>query len=423
MNSPHVGVKCLQRRVVVTGLGTVTSLGIGPEAFWQAILAGQSGVKLIDSIDTSDLPTKIGAEIDKFEPSEFMGRKEARRMDRFSQFAVAASRLALEDAALVITDQMSERVGVLIGSGIGGIATLEEQHNVLLEKGPERVSPFFVPMMIPNMASGQVSIIFNCKGPNLTTVTACASSNHSIGDAFKLIQRGDADVMITGGTEAALTRLAMAGFCAAKTMSTRNDDPAGASRPFDQGRDGFVLGEGAGILVLESLEHAKKRKAKIYSEIIGYGLTADAYHITAPAPSGEGAARAMRAALDDAGLQPSDVQYINAHGTATELNDAYETIAIKSVFGEGAYELLVSSTKSMTGHLLGAAGGVEAVVCQKVLTEQIVPPTINYQTHDPDCDLDYVPNQARPAKVDVVLNNSFGFGGHNAVLVFKRYEA
>lgn len=423
MNSPHVGVKCLQRRVVVTGLGTVTSLGIGPEAFWQAILAGQSGVKLIDSIDTSDLPTKIGAEIDEFEPSEFMGRKEARRMDRFSQFAVAASRLALEDAALVITDQMSERVGVLIGSGIGGIATLEEQHNVLLEKGPERVSPFFVPMMIPNMASGQVSIIFNCKGPNLTTVTACASSNHSIGDAFKLIQRGDADVMITGGTEAALTRLAMAGFCAAKTMSTRNDDPAGASRPFDQGRDGFVLGEGAGILVLESLEHAKKRKAKIYSEIIGYGLTADAYHITAPAPSGEGAARAMRAALDDAGLQPSDVQYINAHGTATELNDAYETIAIKSVFGEGAYELLVSSTKSMTGHLLGAAGGVEAVVCQKVLTEQIVPPTINYQTHDPDCDLDYVPNQARPAKVDVVLNNSFGFGGHNAVLVFKRYEA
>ncbi|MCK9221129.1 MAG: beta-ketoacyl-ACP synthase II [Limnochordia bacterium] len=413
----------MQRRVVVTGLGTVTSLGIGPEAFWQAILAGQSGVKLIDSIDTSDLPTKIGAEIDKFEPSEFMGRKEARRMDRFSQFAVAASRLALEDAALVITDQMSERVGVLIGSGIGGIATLEEQHNVLLEKGPERVSPFFVPMMIPNMASGQVSIIFNCKGPNLTTVTACASSNHSIGDAFKLIQRGDADVMITGGTEAALTRLAMAGFCAAKTMSTRNDDPAGASRPFDQGRDGFVLGEGAGILVLESLEHAKKRKAKIYSEIIGYGLTADAYHITAPAPSGEGAARAMRAALDDAGLQPSDVQYINAHGTATELNDAYETIAIKSVFGEGAYELLVSSTKSMTGHLLGAAGGVEAVVCQKVLTEQIVPPTINYQTHDPDCDLDYVPNQARPAKVDVVLNNSFGFGGHNAVLVFKRYEA
>ena len=418
----HLGVKPLRRRVVVTGLGAVTSLGIGVEAFWQAILAGKSGIKRIDSIDISDLPTKIGAEVTAFDPEQFMSRKDARRMDRYTQFAVAATQLALEDAGLEITDEISERAGVLIGSGIGGIQTLEEQYMVLLEKGPSRVSPFFVPMMIPNMASGQVSIMFNCKGPNLTTVTACASSSHSIGDAFKIIERGDADIMITGGSEAALTRLAMAGFCAARTMSTRNDDPEGASRPFDKDRDGFVLGEGAGILILEELEHAQRRGARIYGEIAGYGLTSEAYHITAPEPSGAGAARAMRLALADAGISIEDVQYINAHGTSTELNDAIETLAIKNVFGDRAYDLMVSSTKSMTGHLLGAAGGIEAIVCQKVLAEQVVPPTINYTTKDPDCDLDYVPNEARPAQVEVALSNSFGFGGHNAVLVFKRYK-
>ncbi len=357
-----------------------------------------------------------------FDPTDFMDRKEARRMDRFAQFAVAAAKMSLEDAGLELPFAKPDRVGVLVGSGIGGIETLQEQSRVLFEKGAHRVSPFFVPMMIPDMASGQIAIQTGAKGINSCTVTACATATHSIGDAFRIVARGQADVMLAGGAEAALCPLGLAGFMTAKALSTRNAEPQKASRPFDKGRDGFVMGEGAGVLVLESLDHALGRGARIYGEIAGYGASGDAYHITSPAPEGEGAQRAMAEALADAGVAPADVDYINAHGTSTPYNDLYETQAIKAVFREHAYRLAISSTKSLTGHMLGAAGAVEAAVCLLALAEQVVPGTYNYDEPDPDCDLDYVPNRSRPGRYRIALSNSFGFGGHNATLVLKRWE-
>jgi 3-oxoacyl-[acyl-carrier-protein] synthase II len=408
-------------RVVVTGIGVVSPMG-DKEKLWKALLNGVSGVSRISRFDASNLDVQIGAEVRDFDPTVFMERKEARRMDRFAQFAVAAAKMSLEDAEMELPFSKPERVGVLVGSGIGGIETVQEQSRVFWEKGADRVTPFFVPMMIPDMASGQVAIQTGAKGINSCTVTACATGTHSIGDAFRVIARGQADVILAGGSEAALCPLGLAGFMSAKALSRRNDEPQRASRPFDKGRDGFVMGEGAGVLVLESLEHALSRGAKIYGEIIGYGASGDAYHITSPAPEGEGAQRAMREALSDGGINPSDVDYINAHGTSTEYNDLYETMAIKHVFGEHAYKLAVSSTKSLTGHLLGAAGAIEAAVCLLALTEQVIPGTYNYEEVDPECDLDYVPNQSRPADLQIVLSNSFGFGGHNATLAFRKWE-
>ncbi|WP_273850139.1 beta-ketoacyl-ACP synthase II [Guptibacillus spartinae] len=410
----------MKRRVVITGLGTVSPLGNSLEETWTNVLNGVSGINPLTRLDKDLFAAKVSGEALEFDPEKFMDRKEARKMDRFTQFAVAASQMAVDDAGLKINEENAERVGVWIGSGIGGMETYESQFRTFMDKGARRVSPFFVPMMIPDMASGQVSIMLGAKGINSCTVTACASGTNSIGDSFKVIQRGDADVMITGGSEAPITSMSVAGFGSMKALST-NPDPASASRPFDANRDGFVIGEGAGILVIESLESAEKRGAKIYAEIVGYGSTGDAYHVTQPAPEGEGGARAMKQAIDDAGLSPTDIGYINAHGTSTDYNDKYETAAIKSVFGEHAYKLAVSSTKSMTGHLLGAAGAVEGVFCAKVLEEGILPPTINYETPDPNCDLDYVPNKARKAEVTAVMNNSLGFGGHNATLVFKKF--
>jgi len=414
----------MNRRVVITGMGVVTSLGLDLTTFWSNLMAGKSGVTLIDSFDTSEYPTKIAASVRDFNPEDYMDKKVARRMDRFVQFAVAASQFALQDAGLKIGENVdAERAGVYIGSGIGGLATWEEQHNILLEKGPKRVSPFFIPMMIANMASGQVSMLTGAKGPNSTAVTACATGTHSIGDSFRLIRNGEADVMICGGAEAAITPTGMAGFCALRAMSTRNDEPEKASRPFDQERDGFVMGEGAGILVLEELEHALKRGAPIYAEVVGYGMSADAHHMTDPAPGGEGAARCMALALKSAGLSPQEVGYINAHGTSTDVGDKAETDAIKAVFGDYAKKVPVSSTKSMTGHLLGAAGGVEAVITALTIKHGMIPPTINLEYPDPDCDLDYVPNKPRQADVRVAMSNSFGFGGHNATIVLKKVEA
>jgi beta-ketoacyl-acyl-carrier-protein synthase II len=410
-----------KRRVVVTGLGAVTPLGNDVETTWKNIVAGQSGIGPLTRLNPDDFPAKVAAEVKDFQVENYIDKKEARKMDRFTQYAVAASLMAVKDANLEITEEMAPRVGVWIGSGIGGMETFEEQMKIFLEKGYRRVSPFFVPMMIPDMASGQVSIILGAKGINTCTVTACATGTNSIGDAFKVIERGDADVMITGGTEAPITNMAFAGFSAAKALSF-NPDPKTACRPFDKNRDGFVMGEGAGVLVLEELEHALKRGANIYAEIVGYGATGDAYHITAPAPGGEGGVRAMKQALSDAGLKPEDIDYINAHGTSTEYNDKYETMAIKEVFGEHAYKLAVSSTKSMTGHLLGAAGAIEAVFSVLTIKDGIIPPTINYETPDPECDLDYVPNVARKQNVRTVLSNSLGFGGHNATIIFKKYE-
>jgi 3-oxoacyl-[acyl-carrier-protein] synthase II len=407
-------------RVVVTGMGVVTSLGLGIERFWQSLIAGRSGIVPITSFDVSAFTTRFAGEITDFVPEEFMERKEARRMDRFVHFAVAATRMALTDACYEIGPEEANRVGVLIGSGIGGLRTIEEQAKVMFDRGPDRISPFFIPMLIADMASGQVSILFGAKGPNSTVVTACATGTHAIGDAYHIIRRGDADVMIAGGSEAPLTALGLGGFCAARTLSQRNDDPQAASRPFDKDRDGFVMAEGAGILILESLTHARQRGARIYAELIGYGLTADAYHITAPAPQGEGAARAMNMALNRAAIAPEDVDYINAHGTSTHYNDKLETAAIKSTFGEAAYQIPISSTKSMTGHLLGAAGAIEAVVSVLAIQNQMIPPTINYETPDPECDLDYTPNQARSATVEVSMSNSFGFGGHNATVIFRK---
>ncbi|MFD0699089.1 beta-ketoacyl-ACP synthase II [Paenibacillus sp. GCM10027628] len=409
-------------RVVITGMGVVTALGQDLETFWGNLTSGKSGVSLIENFDVSEYPTRIAAEIKDFDVEKYVDRKEARRMDRFVQFAVAGSLNALKDANLnVKEDTDPERVGVSVGSGIGGLSTWEEQHRTLLEKGPKRVSPFFIPMMIANMASGQISMITGAKGPNSTAVTACATGTHSIGDSFKMIQRGDADVMICGGAEATITPIGVAGFCALRAMSTRNDEPHKASRPFDVDRDGFVMGEGAGVLILESLEHAQKRGARIYAEVIGYGMSGDAYHMTDPDP--DGAARCMAKAIKDAGIEPEAIAYINAHGTSTPVGDKSETTAIKKALGEHAYKVAVSSTKSMTGHLLGAAGGVEAVICGLTISNNIIAPTINIDNQDPECDLDYVPNTAREAKVDVAMSNSFGFGGHNATIILKRFQA
>lgn len=412
----------MKSRVVITGLGVISPVGNNKETFWYSLINGISGIGPITHFDTTGYSTRIAGEVKGFDPTSFIDKKEARRMDRYSQFAVSAAKMAVEDAELDMKSVDRHRVGVILGSGIGGVATMEEQKQVLLEKGPGRISAFFVPMMISNMAAGQISIALGAYGINETVVTACASGTNAIGDAFKVIQRGDADIMFSGGTEAPITPLSVAGFCAMKAMSTRNEEPERASRPFDQDRDGFVIGEGSGILVLESLEHAQKRGAKIYAEIVGYGATADGYHITAPAPEGEGGARAMAKALEDAGLKPEDVDYINAHGTSTDLNDKGETQAINKVFGAAAAKLAVSSTKSVTGHLLGAAGAVEAIACALTITHNVIPPTMNYETPDPECNLDYVPNQARETEVNVAMSNSLGFGGHNASIILKKFK-
>jgi len=409
------------RRVVITGMGTVTSLGVGAQEFWQSIREGKSGISTIERVDVSDLPTKVGAEIKHFEPENFIDKKEARRMDRFAQYAMAAAQMAVDGSGLNLNTIDQERMGVIIGSGIGGIETLESQHNVLLEKGPGRVSAFLVPMMIPNMAAGLAAIKFGAKGFVECSSMACATSTNSIGDAFKVIQRNDADIMLAGGAEAPITRLTLAGFCSSKAMTT-NEDPSTACRPFDYDRDGFIMGEGAGILVLEELEHALRRDAPIIAEIVGYGCTNDAYHITAPAEGGEGGARCMKLAIEDAGITPSDIGYINAHGTSTDLNDKNETAAIKAVFGEYAYKLFISSTKSMTGHLLGAAGAIETIITAYALKDGFLPPTINYKTPDPECDLNYIPNKGVVADITYALTNSFGFGGHNATLVLKAFK-
>lgn len=411
----------MTRRVVITGMGAVTSLGIGTNKLWQSIKSGKCGISTIERVDVSDLPTKVGAEIKDFEPGEFLDRKELKRMDRFAQFAMVAAQMAVEDSKLDFDKLNLERVGVIIGTGIGGIETLENQHNVLVEKGPGRVSAFFVPMMIPNMASGLIAIKFGAKGFNECVITACASSTNSIGDAFKVIQRDDADIIIAGGAEAPITRLALAGFCANKTMSA-NLDPTTACRPFDIDRDGFIIGEGSGVIVLEELNHALNRGANIIAEIVGYGCTNDAFHITAPAEGGEGGARCMKLAIEDAGIKPSDIGYINAHGTSTSLNDKNETAAVKSVFGEYAYRLPISSTKSMTGHLLGAVGAIETIITAYAVKEGFLPPTVNYKTPDPECDLYYVPNEGTNADISYALTNSFGFGGHNATLVLKAFN-
>ncbi|NTU29061.1 beta-ketoacyl-ACP synthase II [Brevibacillus sp. HB1.1] len=413
----------MKRRVVITGVGVVSPVGNDAQTFWNSLLEGKSGIDRVAAFDASDYPTQIAGEVKNFDPEQYMDKKDIRRTDRFVQFGLAAAKMAVEDAKLEITPENAERVGVYIGSGIGGLTTWEEQHSVLLEKGPRRVSPFFIPMLIANMASGAVSIQYGAKGPTSSAITACATGTNAIGDALRLIQFDHADVMIAGGAEATVRPMAFAGFCSAKAMSTRNDEPQKASRPFDQDRDGFVMGEGAGVLILEELEHAKKRGATIIAEVIGYGMSADAHHITSPSPGGEGAARCMASALKDAGVDPTEVQYINAHGTSTDQGDIAETQAIKSVFGEHAYKLAVSSTKSMTGHLLGATGGVEAIATAYVLRDQVLPPTINLENPDPECDLDYVPNHARKATVNVAVSNTFGFGGHNATVILKRYEA
>lgn len=409
------------RRVVITGLGAVTPLGNNIETTWEAVKNGKSGIGPMTRLDTEKYPAKIAAEVEDFSIEEYIEKKEARKMDRFTHYALAASIMAMKDSGLELNEENALRTGVWIGSGIGGMETIENQMDVMNDRGVRRISPFLIPMIIPDMASGQVSIYFGAKGINSCSVTACASGTNSIGDAFKVIQRGDADAMITGGAEAPITRLSVAGFTA-NTALTTNPDAATASRPFDKNRDGFVIGEGAGIVILEEYEHAKARGAKIYAELVGYGSTGDAHHITAPAPGGEGAARAMAQALEDAGVEKTAVGYINAHGTSTPYNDLFETMAVKSVFGEHAYKLGMSSTKSMTGHLLGAAGGIEAIFTALALQEGIMPPTTNYETPDEECDLDYVPNEARKADLQYAMSNSLGFGGHNASLVFKKYE-
>lgn len=411
----------MKRRIVVTGVGIISPLGTGMEKNWRGIVEGKSGIRRITRFDAVNYPVQIAGEVPDFNPEEFIEKKEIKKMDTFIHYAVAASIMAAKDAGLEVTSENAERVGVYIGSGIGGLPAIEHWHTVLKEKGPGRVTPFFIPMVIINLASGQVSIQLGAKGPNSSAVTACATGNNSIGDAFKIIERGDADAMIAGGTESVITPLCVAGFSSMKALSTRNDVPEKASRPFDKNRDGFILGEGAGILVLEEMETAKKRGARIYAEIIGYGMTADAFHITNPAPEGEGAVRCMNMALKSADVNFEDVDYINAHGTSTPVGDAAETMAIKKVFKEHAKRLAVSSTKSMTGHLLGAAGGIEAVITVLSTYHNIMPPTINYETPDPECDLDYVPNKAREKKINVAMSNSFGFGGTNATLVFKKF--
>ena len=410
-----------KKRVVVTGLGLITPVGIGVDASWHGLIEGRSGIGLITQFDASQFPTKIAGEVVGFNPEDFIETKEIKKMDRFIHFAVAAATMAMNDSGLKITEANAERTGVFVGSGMGGLHTIEHYHSVFLEKGPRRISPFFIPMLVVNLASGQISIRFGAKGPNSAVATACATGSHAIGDAYKIIQRGDADAMIAGGTEAVITPLGIGGFNAMKALSTRNDEPEKASRPFDADRDGFIMGEGAGIVILESLQSAAERGARIYAEVVGYGMTADAYHITAPAPGGEGAARCMAIALKDAEIQPAEVNYINAHGTSTKYGDELETQAIKKVFGEDAYKIAVSSTKSMTGHLLGAAGGVGAVISALTIYHDTIAPTINLDNPDPECDLDYVPHKARKTTVNYTLTNSFGFGGTNACLVFKKF--
>jgi 3-oxoacyl-[acyl-carrier-protein] synthase II len=408
------------RRVVVTGVGAVSPLGTGNAKNWEALVAGKSGIAPITRFDASDLPVRIAGEVKDFVAEDFIDKKEIKKMDLFIQYALGAAHFAMEDSGLVINEENAERVGVLVGAGLGGLPAIERYHTALAEGGYKKISPFFIPMLIINLAPGHISIKYGAKGPNVSSVSACATGTHSIGDAYHMIRRGDADAMIAGGTESTVTPLGIGGFSVMKALSTNNDDPTGASRPFDKGRDGFVLSEGAGIVVLEEYEAAKARGAKIYGEIVGYGLSGDAYHLTSPAPGGEGAARCMKMALATAKVNPEQVDYINAHGTSTPFGDVGETMAIHTVFGDHAKKLMVSSTKSMTGHLLGAAGGVEAVFSLMAMQKSVVPPTINYNEPDPECDLDYVPNSAREAKVEYAMSNSFGFGGTNASLLFKR---
>ena len=411
-----------ERRVVATGLGVVTPLGHDLDTFWNSLLAGQCGVDKISSFDASGFDTQVAAEVKNFDPTPaFPSPKEIRRADRFAQFAIYAGWQALRDSGLDLEKVNRDEVGVFLGSGIGGLQTTAEQHKVLLDRGPERLSPFMIPMLILNIASGLFSMYYKLRGPNFATCSACATSNHALGEAWRTIKMGDAQIIFAGGAEATIVPIGIGGFCAMRAMSTRNDDPKHASRPFDKERDGFVMGEGAGVVVLEELEHAKRRGAKIYCEVVGYGNTADANHITAPAPEGEGAARCMRMALRNAGLNPEDISYINAHGTSTPQGDIAETQAIKSVFGEHARKLAVSSTKGATGHMLGAAGAVEMAACAKAIHTDMVPPTISYQVPDPQCDLDYVPNTARKMKVNAIVSNSFGFGGHNATIAAKKF--
>lgn len=412
----------MKRRVVVTGLAAISPVGNTKNEFWKSLIEGKGGVGLLSAFDTKDFPSKIAAEVKNFDPTPFLSPKEIKRMDKFVQFAVVASKMAITDSGIDLDKENLERIGVIVGSGIGGLRIIEQEHIVFLKDGPLKITPFLIPMLIVNMAPGQIAISLGVKGPNSCVATACATGNHAIGDAFKIIQRADADMMITGGTESCITPLGFGGFCSMKALSTRNDEPARASRPFDRERDGFVMGEGVGIVILEELEHAKKRSANIYAEMVGYGSTGDAYHMTAPCPDGKGAANAMRMALEDAGFNTEDVDYINAHGTSTQLNDKIETLAIKEVFGPHAKKLAVSSTKSMTGHLLGAAGGVEFIATALAIKESIIPPTLNYEYPDPECDLDYVPNVARKAKVRAAISNSLGFGGHNAVLALKSFS-
>ncbi|HIF71411.1 MAG TPA: beta-ketoacyl-[acyl-carrier-protein] synthase II [Dehalococcoidia bacterium] len=409
-------------RAVVTGIGLVTPVGSDRNTTWDSLLEGKSGVDYISLFDAEGYTSRIAAEVNDFDAAALLGRKEAKRLDRFAQFACVAALEALDDAGIEMANENADRVGVLIGSGVGGIITISDQHKILLNKGPKRVSPFLIPMMLGDMASGQVSMMIGAKGPNFSTVSACATGADSIGEALEMIRRGRADVVIAGGTEAAICEIGIAGFNSCMALSTRNDDPQGASRPFESGRDGFVLGEGAGLLVLESLEHAEKRGANVIAELAGYGASSDSHHVTQPHPEGEGAARAMKWALEDGDIDPESVDYINAHGTSTPMNDKFETIAMKRMFGDHAYKLAVSSTKSMTGHLLGAAGGIEAAFSALAVHENVIPPTINLNDPDPECDLNYTPNVAVKQNVDVAMSNVFGFGGHNASLVFKSFQ-
>ena len=409
-------------RVVVTGIGLVTPVGEDRKSTWKSLVEGKSGIDYISLFDAEDYESRIAAEVNGFDGAALLGRKEARRLDRFSQFACVAALEALEDAGINMANEDADKVGVLIGSGVGGIMTITDQHKVLLNRGPKRVSPFLVPMMLGDLASGQVSMLIGAKGPNFSTVSACATGTDSIGEALEMIRRGRADVVIAGGTEAAVCEIGVAGFNACMALSTRNDDPQGASRPFDSDRDGFVLGEGCGVVVLESSQHAEKRGANVLAELAGYGASSDAHHVTQPHPDGEGAARAMNWAIEDAGLEPENVDYVNAHGTSTPLNDKFETIALKRTYGDHAYNLKISSTKSMTGHLLGAAGGIEAAFSVLAISEGVIPPTINIDNPDPECDLDYLPNKAENRKVNVAMSNSLGFGGHNSSIIFKTFD-
>jgi 3-oxoacyl-[acyl-carrier-protein] synthase II len=413
----------VEKRVVITGMGIISPLGIGVEKNWEAICQTKSGIGPITKFDTTEFASKIAGEVKGFNPEDYMDKKEVKKMDAFIQYALASGKMALEDSQLKIDESNADRVGVLVGAGIGGLSTIEKYHSILLEKGPKKISPFFIPMLIVNLAPGQISIYFGARGPNSSVVTACATGNHSIGEAFRIIQRGDADAMIAGGAESVITPLAVGGFCSMKALSTRNDEPERASRPFEKDRDGFIIAEGAGVLILEDLQHALKRGANIHAEIIGFGCNGDAYHISAPSPNGIGAAKCMEISMKDAGINYDEVDYINAHGTSTPLNDMSETMAMKKVFKDHAKKVAVSSTKSMTGHLLGAAGGVEAIYSVLAIKHGVIPPTTNYETPDPECDMDYVPNTPREAKVRVVMSNSFGFGGTNATLIFKEFTA